>query len=357
MSALPPVNAAAMSSADLAALTPAQRARVIYTQARSEVSDRLWQAALGDGGEEGRSGDRFNAAGRLGGLADLLGGVDRSATGRTDSLLSSFTTLMLPEQRGEPSTCGGVGLAGPGTALDPDADAAARSGSGGDGHGDTAAQASAGLSAGPNARYSGALGAAAQRTGLPAPALASIIDAEAAKGADGSWQAYSRNARSSAAGLGQFISSTWLGEARREGTWLNAMANERGWLDQRGRIRPGARSDLLALRYDPVASIEATADYARANLDGLRKAGVAVGSSVEQLAHAAYLGHHLGQGDAVRFYRGEIGSDRARVLLNAQIGTEKASRRIAAAGSAVSAHRAWLLDYVGRNVRPQAFTS
>lgn len=355
MSASLPPAASAMSSAQLAALTPAQRAKVIYTQARSEVSDRLWQAALGDGEGHGRDTDRFGGSGRLGGLADLLGGADRAGTGRSDSLLSSFSALMMPEQRSEPATCGAVGLAGPGTTLDPDADASA--GSADEGRQNEDGEATGRLAAGANARYAPALGAAAQRTGLPAAALASIIDAEAAKGADGSWQAYSRNTRSSAAGLGQFLSSTWLGEARREGTWLNAIASERGWLDQRGRIRPGARSDLLALRYDPVASIEATADYARANLDGLRKAGVSVGQSVEAVAHAAYLGHHLGQGDAVRFYRGEIGGERARVLLSAQIGSDKASRRIAAAGNAVSAHRTWLLDYVGRNVRPQAFTS
>ena len=68
-----------------------------------------------------------------------------------------------------------------------------------------------------------------------------------------------------------------------------------------------------------------------------------------------YLGHHLGRRDAIRFLRGGLVPERARKLLNAQIGTGSASRRIAEAGNAAAAHRVWLLDYVGRNIRPERF--
>jgi hypothetical protein len=185
--------------------------------------------------------------------------------------------------------------------------------------------------------------------------LAAIVNAEAAKGADGRWLPYSRNPRSSAAGLGQFLSGTWRGEAEREGTWLNAVAQQQGWLAGNGKVKREHRAELLALRYKPEAAIHATADYARANLDSLRRAGVKIAEGAQPIAQAAYLGHHLGGGDAIRFLRDGLAPDRARVLLNAQIGVGKASRRVAEAGDAATAHRTWLLDYVGRNVRPDRF--
>jgi hypothetical protein len=207
----------------------------------------------------------------------------------------------------------------------------------------------------PNSRHQPALEAAAARTGIPAAALTAIVDAEAAKARDGSWKTFSRNPRSSAAGLGQFLSGTWVGEAERSGTWLNATAKNRGWIGANGKVAPGARSELLSLRYDAEASINATADYARANLDRLRKAGVASANGVDGIAHAAYLGHHLGIGDAVKFLRHGLDPSRARTLLHAQVGSASAERRIAQVGSAAGAHRSWLMNYVERNVRPDRF--
>jgi hypothetical protein len=82
---------------------------------------------------------------------------------------------------------------------------------------------------------------------------------------------------------------------------------------------------------------------------------VRIGDEVADVARAAYLGHHLGLGDARRFLAGGLEPDRARKLLGAQVGGTDAERRIAQAGSAVAAHRSWLLDYVGRHVRPDRF--
>ena len=209
---------------------------------------------------------------------------------------------------------------------------------------------------GPNARHLPALVSAAERTGVPVPALAAIVHAEAAKGRDGSWQVFSRNPRSSAAGLGQFLSGTWQGMAEMRGTWLNEVARTRGWLGEGGRVLSGARSALLQLRYDPVASINTTADYARHNLDGLRRAGVSIGTGAATIAQSAYLGHHLGLGDAVRFMKGGLDPSRARMLLGAQIGAARAGQHIAAAGNATAAHRAWFMDFVSRHVRPERFS-
>ena len=97
------------------------------------------------------------------------------------------------------------------------------------------------------------------------------------------------------------------------------------------------------------------ADYARHNLDRLQRAGAAVGSDVSALAKAAYLAHHLGPGDAVRFLGKGLSSARAETLLAAQVGRSAATSRIAAAGEPAHAHRVWLTAYVDRHIRPEKF--
>lgn len=315
------IAAAGQNAAKLGA---AQKAQVIYAQARSELTSRLWQAALGaeeEGGRLAEGGSRLPMS-----LDALLSLLDAKAAPLQPAPQPPMEKA--PEsptrwegERGEPSSSGGQ------------------------------------RGYGPNAGYAGSLSAAAERTGLPVAALATIVHAEAAKGPDGRWLPYSRNPRSSAAGLGQFLSGTWRGEAERDGTWLNAMARQQGWLNDHGKVKGEHRAALLALRYDPHAAIQATADYARSNLDALARAGVAIGQGAQAFAQAAYLGHHLGRGDAIRFLKGGLDSDRARTLLNAQVGTASASRRIAASGDATTAHRAWLLDFMGRNVRPERFSA
>ncbi|HUD95472.1 peptidoglycan-binding protein [Sphingobium sp.] len=311
----------------LSGLTAAQKAEVIYTQARSELTNRLWRAALG-GEEDGAKG--------IGGETKLPMSLD--------ALLS-----LLDERNGATSqTAAQPHL----STVEKEPDAPPRW----DGQGQQGQAAPNGQHGyGPNAGYAGTLSAAAQRTGLPAAALATIVHAEAAKGSDGRWLPYSRNPRSSAAGLGQFLSGTWRGEAEREGTWLNGVARQQGWLNGHGKVKGEDRAALLALRYDPEAAIQATADYAKANLDALGRAGVTIGDGAQAIAQAAYLGHHLGRGDAIRFLKGGLDPDRARTLLNAQVGVANAGKRIAATGDAATAHRAWLLDYMGRNIRPERF--
>lgn len=317
-----------IARSELDALPPAQRAHVIFTEAKTALTNRLWQAALG-------KGDRPDPTGAA--ISDGRG-LD------LDSLMQALASPAAPAARPAPP---------PPEPLLPDAFDAplppppARP---------EPVATSAGL--GPNARHAPALTAAAARTGLPPAALAAIVDAEAAKRRDGSWNTHSRNPRSSAAGLGQFLSGTWEGEAERPGTWLNRVAHERGWLDPAGRVTAGARAPLLALRYDATASIEATADYARRNLDRLDAAGVRIGDSAREIARAAYLGHHLGPGDSVRFLsRGGLDAGRARMLLEAQIGANAARERIADAGAPTAAHREWLLGFIDAHVQPERFAA
>jgi len=308
---------------------PQEKAALIYAQARSELSSRLWKAALGGDAASSPAGPGRSKSPDMGldALVALLGG---------DGMPAAAPPIATPPP----------GMPPP----DPDGHSS-HDGSGA--QGDDAA--AGGL--GANAPYAATLSAAAERTGLPPALLATIVQAEAATGPDGRWLTFSRNPRSSAAGLGQFLSGTWISEAERPGTWLHQIADAQGWLNGHGRVASGARSALLQLRYDGDTAIQAIADYARSNLDQLRAAGVAVGSSVESLAQNAYVGHHLGMGDAIRFLKGELSPDRARRLLKAQIGGHAAEQRIAEAGDATRAHRAWLLGYVARAVRPQRFAA
>lgn len=313
-----------ITSLDLKQLSAPQKAQLIYGEARSAVSDRLWRAALGEPDRAEAVSDAQAPSGL--GLDSLLAMFEAKPAAPAGPPGFTF--------RKEPLDIGPVG---------PTASS------------DRTELCSAGL--GANARYLPALQRAAERTGLPATALAAIVNAEAGKGRDGAWQCYSRNPRSSAAGLGQFLSGTWEHMAEKKGTWLNDVARARGWLNDRGQVMPGCRSQLLSLRYDPEASINSIADYARNNLDGLRRAGVSTGTSAKEIAKAAYMGHHLGLGDAVKFLKDGLNPGRAATLLNAQVGRGKAGQQIAAAGCAAAAHRQWLLSYVDRNVRPDRFAA
>ncbi len=336
---------------DLAALTPAQRANVIYAQAQSELSTRLWRAAIGDGDRETDKTRSPLGAGSdmaMDSLLELLGTqAPKSAKGKCkcqcacschdedpDDVAALAKGPMTPERART-------------IAERPAALAAA-----------PASGAIAGaLSLGSNARYADNLAAAEARSGIPSAAIAAIVDAEAGKGHDGSWNPLSRNPRSSAAGLGQFLSGTWQTLAEQGGTWLNDVAKARGWLKENGKVDPARRSELLALRYDPQASILTIADMARKNLQHFESAGLNVRADSETLAKAAYLGHHLGLGDAKKFLAGNIDSGRARQLLAAQVGGSAAEQRIASAGDATRAHRQWLLDFIDRHVRPDKFSS
>lgn len=208
---------------------------------------------------------------------------------------------------------------------------------------------------GANARHAPTLERAAERTGIPATALAAIVNAEAAKNSTGQWNVYSRNSRSSAAGLGQFLSRTWEGMAETRGTWLNQTAQAKGWLDRSGQVRASARAELLQMRYNATASIETTADYARLNLKTLQRSGVTTGEDPSAVARTAYLAHHLGAGDAIKYLKTGLTDERAGLLLRAQIGGGRAQQAIARTGDASAAHRAWLDNYVGSRVRPERF--
>lgn len=303
-----------MSLPDLTALTPQQRTDLIYRAARSGLDDQLWQAALG----QSLSPEPLAPA--------------RARPGGGALSLDALVHAMNIEDRLSPRLADRLKPPSAPTAPAP----------GGP------------LRLGANQAHARLLEQAAARTGLDPALLATIVDAEAARRPDGSWNPASRNPRSSASGLGQFITSTWLAEARRPGSWLAREAEARGWTTTSRQIDPRHNQSLLALRFDARASIEAIADHASANLKRLRASGIAPASLPDQ-ARAAYLAHHLGLGDALRFLGGGLSENRAGRLLAAQVGGSAASRRIHEAGSAAEAHRDWLLAYVDRRIRPARF--
>ena len=329
----------------LASLTPAKRAQVIFAEAQSQLSTRLWRAALGDSDRKDCDRETSPFAPKnlqMDSLLQLLGGQAPAGAAATCGCHCACACHGGPSQQPGANNADAESLVGP-----PASFVAAPA----------AAISTAGLQLGANARYSWAFAGAEQRTGIPAPALAAIVDAEAAKGHDGSWNPLSRNPRSSAAGLGQFLSGTWQDLAQTPGTWLNMAASQRGWLGANGKVEPTARAELLALRYDPQASIATVADMAKLNLDRLEKSGIRVRTDSETLAKAAYLSHHLGFGDARKFLGTGIEPGRARMLLAAQIGESAADQRIAGAGGAVQAHRQWLLGFIDRRIQPEKFSA
>lgn len=303
---------------DAAALTAAQRAAVLYQQVRGSGLNQLWQSVLGDSA---------NATAAQPMVAD-----------------SSFSLTDLLSLMGQGSASPAAPAPAPRTPRPAPPNAA-----------ETAIQSARLGDLGPNHRLRTALCDAATRTGVPAPTLAAIINAEAAKDRDGCWITHSRNSRSSAAGLGQFLSGTWQSLAETKGSWLNGVARSHGWIGADGRVAPGSRSALLALRYDPGAAINALADYTRQNLDGLQHRGFSIGGSVEAVTKLAYAAHHLGLADACRFLRDGFSDAHARKLLSAQIGSARAEQQIAKAGAAGQAHRSWMLGFIGRSLHLDQF--
>jgi hypothetical protein len=101
---------------------------------------------------------------------------------------------------------------------------------------------------------------------------------------------------SSAAGLFQFLDTTWMAMVREHGA-------EHGYGDyakaiDSGRLSPKMRKEILNLRYDAKASASMAAEYAKENQNYLEKS---VGGDIEQAD--LYLAHFLGAGGASKFLK------------------------------------------------------
>jgi LysM repeat protein len=262
------------------------------------------------------------------------------------------------------------------------------------------------LMLGPNAEFRGYVKTAAQRAGLVLQSVAAVMNAEATKDKTGKWKADSKSNKSSATGMTQFLDGSWVGEALRTGTHLNAKVMQNGWLskDAKGQLQfkkadgsfvtgpdllrklmklvtskrvasDGNLQKLLDLREQAEYAIIGAMDYAKGNLDALSAKGYDVaGLNDTEKARIMYLCHHLGIGDAIHFIQHTIPEEDvfkqgkngkkvliqngARKLLTAQLGAAQAEKDYVTpnGGSWVKGHRAWLGDFVDRNIIPHRFS-
>lgn len=221
--------------------------------------------------------------------------------------------------------------------------------------------AGATLELGVNEDYRDAILQAGALTGIEPSALAALIDAEAAKigsGANkGKWDAKSFNEASNAAGLTQFLASTWRDAAKRPGSQVNLAAKAQGFVTPGNAIAAGKEDALLQLRFEPTLSILAAAEYGLANLKFLEKQNVLpAGIDDDQRSRYIYLAHHEGASGAVAFLRGS--NDTSRETFIKQVGEAKADALIAQAGGNVAAaYRGWLNGYMDAKIRPERFRS
>lgn len=210
------------------------------------------------------------------------------------------------------------------------------------------AYAPANLSLGANVQYRAAILEASNRTGMAPQTVAAIIDAEAAK-SQGVWQANSKAGTSSATGLTQFLSGTWVGEATRPGSVLNQEAKALGLIGADNRVLD--RAGLLAARNDPRLSILAGADYARHNVAALRDSGhVPADASPAAVAKYAYIAHHEGLGGARGLIDGDMGYLRDGTFEANVPSNQRGAYLDAAGGNERAAYRGWISDYIDRNI-------
>jgi len=248
---------------------------------------------------------------------------------------------------------------------------------------------------------------ASKRLGLIPQALCALMDCEAGKISeklpvlkpDGSqakdkkgkplfkviaerWNANAGNAQSGAAGLTQFLASTWLTHVLMPGYYIHEKSVANGWVrqeaDSHGKkrwvfvlshggttTRPyNNRQDdnvmhCLAMRMDPAWSINAAADYGNANLKVLERAKFDLsGLNGMERAKLMYLMHHEGEGCGVLFVKNKLrdrkdgcgGVDRLRQVFAMQLGSNGdaiASEKIDRAdGDVEVAYREWLSDFI-----------
>lgn len=201
-----------------------------------------------------------------------------------------------------------------------------------------------------NGKYLGAITEAAARTGMAPQTVAAIIEAEAAKVAGTrQWDANSRSPSSSARGLTQFLSGTWILEAKRAGGILNVEAIKAGVVSAVHLVNDEAK--LLQMRFDPRVAILAGADFAIANLKILANGGV-LPQTLDPAGKAkiCYLAHHEGAPGAIKFLRGQMGYVKTATF-NANVpASRRAAALQAAGGDQGNAYRQWIGDYIDSRI-------
>ena len=266
------------------------------------------------------------------------------------------------------------------------------------------------LRLGRNNVYRTAIVDAAKRLGLIPQALCALMDCEAGKvtehipklGADGKqlkdkkgkllstpirelWNANAGNAQSGAAGLTQFLASTWLAHVLTPGRYIHTQSVANGWVrkdtDAKGHskwvfvLANGTSTTeafkrhlgddnvkkCLAMRMDPTWSINAAADYGNANLKLLERKGFKLaGLNDMDKAKLMYLMHHEGEGSGPLFISNTLATGRGgieglRSTFATQLGgngAAKAAELISEADEDVEvAYRLWLATFIDNNFK------
>jgi hypothetical protein len=110
---------------------------------------------------------------------------------------------------------------------------------------------------------------------------------------------------------------------------------------------------LLDLRYEPEYAINTAVDYGIENLEALKGFGFKTdGVTDGDKAKLIYLTLHLGSRDTKGFINNTTGNARAKVRLDAQVGTAKSAQYAADNGdSYVKGHLAWLCTFVNKRIK------
>jgi hypothetical protein len=274
------------------------------------------------------------------------------------------------------------------------------------------------LRLGRNNIYRAEIIKAGERVGLIPQAIAALIDAEAAPitdtipalNPDGTpkiiqkgknkgkpvvlvvgqhWNAHSGNA-TGAAGLTQFLVSTWLGQVMKPDYFIHEQSVAKGWVkqeaDKQGKLKwvfvladgkttptPWAHKGdanvkaCLDQRYVPEWSIMAAADYGKANLQVLKNKGFKIFNLNDaEKAKLMYLMHHEGEGAGPlvisnklnELPKGKFATVEARIrdTFVKQVGEDEADDRIQQNNKNVEmAYRSWLAKYIDDKIDFQRF--
>lgn len=261
------------------------------------------------------------------------------------------------------------------------------------------------LRLGRNNVYRDAILQASKRLGLAPQALCALIDCEAGKvveripvlDSQGKpvidkrgkplvrtirelWNASAYNASSHAAGMTQFLRSTWLAHVLIPGRFIHEESCKAGWVRQEPLIKSGKPSGTrwvfvlsdgrttpkpaaflkddhvkacLDRRFDPLWSIMAAAEYGKANLEILRRAGYKLdGLTDMDKAKLMYLMHHEGEGAGPKFIENRLsemrgGVERLRSTFRLQVGTKRADELVQQSADDVElAYRRWLMRFI-----------
>ena len=300
----------------------ARRAETIYLQARGAIDARLWRAALGSDATTGAPVIPQNKAGLA--LESLLAAAAAAPAPVPQSVARPVRQAVLAPTQ-QPVSAPSVKNRAPHT----DVPISYR-------------------------QYQSNIKAAAARTNIPSAALAAIVDAEAGNDKAGRWRTDSRNARSTATGLGQFLADLAVGgRARRDMAQRRRAGTRLAWRQWQGvatgaggAARPQARCRCFDQCHSGLGA--AKSRQPEQGRDRRRR----------QRREDRRGGLYRPQPRTRRrrpFFTGGLDDRRARVLLDAQVGSGRASSRVVAAGSAVAAHRTWLIEFVSKQVRSDRF--